>query len=236
MARKDVLPTGGATVEIHMDDALQTSVVQSVAGRLNGFFYRCQNDANYTMLFMTAGIEGLSGYPASDFLNNDVRTFSSIISPEDIRLVTSAVSAAVEAKDKWDIDYRIVRRDGTALWIHESGAGIFDDHGQLRFLEGVCLDISRQKAQEHQLGRLVSSLSGTSNDIVEAVQQILAQLRTLKLLALNARIEAARAGEHGAGFAVVAQEMKSLADDTREQAERISSLMATLQVLLDTGK
>ena len=219
-----------------LDDALQTSVVQSVAGRLNGFFYRCQNDSDYTMLFMTGGVEGLSGYPASDFLNNNVRTFSSVISPEDIRLVNSAVSAGIEAKGKWDVDYRIVRRDGTALWIHESGAGIFDDNGQLLFLEGVCLDISRQKAQEHQLGRLVGSLSGTSNDIVEAVQHILTQLRTLKLLALNARIEAARAGEHGAGFAVVAQEMKSLADDTREQADRIRSLMETLQVLLESGK
>lgn len=141
-----------------------------------------------------------------------------------------------EAKGKWDVDYRVVRRDGTSLWIHESGAGTFDENGQLLFLEGVCLDISRQKAQEHQLGRLVGSLSGTSNDIVEAVQQILAQLRTLKLLALNARIEAARAGEHGAGFAVVAQEMKSLADDTREQADRIRSLMETLQVLFESGK
>jgi hypothetical protein len=137
---------------------------------------------------------------------------------------------------KSDIDYRIIRSDGAALWIHESGAGIFDDNGQLLFLEGVCLDISRQKAQEHQLGRPVGSLSGTSNDIVEAVQHILAQLRTLKLLALNARIEAARAGEHGAGFAVVAQEMKSLADDTREQGDRIRSLMETLQVLLESGK
>ena len=108
--------------------------------------------------------------------------------------------------------------------------------GSCFFLEGVCLDISRQKAQEHQLGRLVSSLSGTSNDIVKAVQHILTELRTLKLLALNARIEAARAGEHGAGFAVVAREMKSLADDTRQQADRIRSLMETLQVLLESGK
>jgi hypothetical protein len=81
-----------------LDDALQSSVLRSVAGRLNGFFYRCQNDAGYTMSFMTAGIEGMSGHPASDFLNNNVRTFSSIISPEDIRLVHDAVTAAVETK------------------------------------------------------------------------------------------------------------------------------------------
>ena len=218
-----------------MYDSVQTNVIESVASRLNGFFYRCQNDAGYTMLFMTDGIEIMTGYPASDFINNRVRTFASTVDPRDIGSVDAAVGSAVERKTKWEIDYRLIKRDGKPLWIHESGAGIFDDQGQLLFLEGVCIDISPQKEQEGKLEQLVGRISGTSNDIVEAVQHILGELRTLKLLALNARIEAARAAEHGAGFAVVAQEMKSLADTTREEADRIRSLMDTLQTLLKSG-
>ena len=218
-----------------MYDSVQANVIESVASRLNGFFYRCQNDAGYTMLFMTEGIETLTGYPVSDFLNNRVRTFTSIVDPQDGGAVDAAVGAGVEKRAKWEIDYRLIKRDGHPLWIHESGAGIFDDNGQLLFLEGVCIDISPQKKQEEKLEQLVSNISGTSNDIVEAVQHILGELRTLKLLALNARIEAARAAEHGAGFAVVAQEMKSLADTTREEADRIRSLMETLQTLLKGG-
>jgi PAS domain S-box-containing protein len=218
-----------------MYDSVQANVIESVASRLNGFFYRCQNDAGYTMLFMTDGIETLTGYPVNDFLNNRVRTFTSIVDPQDTAAVDAAVGAGVEKRANWEIDYRLVKRDGHPLWIHESGAGIFDDNGQLMFLEGVCIDISPQKKQEEKLEQLVSNISGTSNDIVEAVQHILGELRTLKLLALNARIEAARAAEHGAGFAVVAQEMKSLADTTREEADRIRSLMETLQTLLKGG-
>jgi PAS domain S-box-containing protein len=218
-----------------MYDSVQANVIESVASRLNGFFYRCQNDAGYTMLFMTEGIETLTGYPVNDFLNNRVRTFTSIVDPQDGAAVDAAVGAGVEKRAKWEIDYRLIKRDGHPLWIHESGAGIFDDNGQLLFLEGVCIDISPQKKQEEKLEQLVSNISGTSNDIVEAVQHILGELRTLKLLALNARIEAARAAEHGAGFAVVAQEMKSLADTTREEADRIRSLMETLQTLLKGG-
>lgn len=218
-----------------MYDSVQANVIESVASRLNGFFYRCQNDAGYTMLFMTDGIEGLTGYPTSEFVNNRVRTFTSIVEPKDAPSVDAAVGRGVETKSKWEIDYRLLRRDGNPIWIHESGAGVFDDNGQLLFLEGVCIDISAQKLQEGKLEQLVSRISGTSNDIVEAVQHILGELRTLKLLALNARIEAARAAEHGAGFAVVAQEMKSLADTTREQADRIRSLMETLQTLLKSG-
>lgn len=218
-----------------MYDSVQANVIESVASRLNGFFYRCQNDAGYTMLFMTDGINTLTGYPASDFLNNRVRTFTSIVDPQDTSAVDAAVGAGVEKRANWEIDYRLVKRDGHPLWIHESGAGVFDDNNQLLFLEGVCIDISPQKTQEEKLELLVGNISGTSNDIVEAVQHILGELRTLKLLALNARIEAARAAEHGAGFAVVAQEMKSLADTTREEADRIRSLMETLQKLLKGG-
>ena len=218
-----------------MYDSVQANVIESVTSRLNGFFYRCQNDAGYTMLFLTDGFELMSGYPTSEFLNNRVRTFTSVVEPKDVPLVDAAVGKGVETKSKWEIDYRLVKRDGNPIWIHESGAGIFDDNGQLLFLEGVCIDISAQKLQEGKLEQLVSRISGTSNDIVEAVQHILGELRTLKLLALNARIEAARAAEHGAGFAVVAQEMKSLADTTREEADRIRSLMETLQTLLKSG-
>jgi PAS domain S-box-containing protein len=218
-----------------MYDSVQSNVIESVASRLNGFFYRCQNDAGYTMLFMTDGISTMTGYPASDFIGNRVRTFTSVMYPADGSAVDAAVAAGVDTKSKWEIDYRLVKRDGNPIWIHESGAGVFDDNGQLLFLEGVCIDISPQKLQEGKLEELVSRISGTSNDIVEAVQHILGELRTLKLLALNARIEAARAAEHGAGFAVVAQEMKSLADTTREEADRIRSLMETLQTLLKSG-
>ena len=218
-----------------MYDSVQANVIESVASRLNGFFYRCQNDAGYTMLFLTDGIETLTGYPVNDFLNNRVRTFTSIVDPQDAAAVDAAVGAGVERRAKWEIDYRLMKRDGHPLWIHESGAGIFDDNNQLLFLEGVCIDISPQKKQEEKLEQLVGNISGTSNNIVEAVQHILGELRTLKLLALNARIEAARAAEHGAGFAVVAQEMKSLADTTREEADRIRSLMETLQTLLKGG-
>ncbi len=217
------------------DGAVAASVMESVASRLNGFFYRCQNDPGYTMLVMTEGIAALTGFPASDFLNNKVRTFTSIVSPDDTGAVDAAVGAAIESRGKWEIDYRLLKRDGGTLWIHESGAGIFDEAGQLLFLEGACIDISVQKEQEQKLADLIGQISGTSNDIVSAVNRILKELRTLKLLSLNARIEAVRAAEHGAGFAVVAEEMKALTESTRGEADRISELMDTLQRLTQIG-
>jgi len=51
-----------------MDADGMLNVLLSITGRMNGFLYRCRNDAAYTMLYISDGILAVSGYPASDVL------------------------------------------------------------------------------------------------------------------------------------------------------------------------
>jgi len=75
----------------------------------------------------------------------------------------------------------------------------------------------------------VAQLDESSRKIGEVVSLIQAIAEQTNLLALNATIEAARAGEAGKGFAVVASEVKELANQTSKATEEISSLITAIQ-------
>jgi methyl-accepting chemotaxis protein len=101
---------------------------------------------------------------------------------------------------------------------------------------GHAVNMTHQAVSESNSSVVAIQQLGEAARRIESVVSLIARIaRHTNLLALNATIEAARAGEHGAGFAVVANEVKALSQDTAKATEDISRtveemIKATTQV------
>ena len=123
---------------------------RGLVANLPGVVYRCANDADWRMRYVSDEIRNLCGYPASDFIDNRVRSFSSIVHPDDLS-ITYRAGEAIERQEIFELTYRLRHADGHNVWVREKGRGEYDSQGRLLWIDGFIWDISERKAMEDEL-------------------------------------------------------------------------------------
>jgi|GEM_PF-193654 len=134
------------------EDALRESqrMINSLVNNLSGVVYRCANDPNWTMEYMSEVVEALTGYPASDFIGNRVRSYNSLIDSRDRESVWDEVQRALKEQRPYILEYRIRTASGEERWVWERGRGVYD-HERLVALEGFITDMTDRKHVEVEL-------------------------------------------------------------------------------------
>jgi PAS domain S-box-containing protein len=138
---------------------------RTLVSNVPGVIFRCAIDEDWTMEYLSDEIEELVGYPAPDFIASRVRTFTSIIHPDDAPVLAQEVDAAVAENRPYTIEYRVLHRDGSMRYVVERGQAVLDAHGE-RMLDGAIFDLTARKLAEEARLELAAIVESSPDAII----------------------------------------------------------------------
>jgi diguanylate cyclase (GGDEF)-like protein/PAS domain S-box-containing protein len=130
---------------------------RSVVASIPGAVYRCACE-NWEIRFMSDHIEEICGFPAADFVGTAVRTYGSIIHPDDHRFVIDEIEEALREGSPYRLQYRVIHAAGGVRWVSERGRAILGQDGEGLWLDGVILDVTDQVLAEQARDRAEDEL------------------------------------------------------------------------------
>jgi diguanylate cyclase (GGDEF)-like protein/PAS domain S-box-containing protein len=117
-------------------------LINAITKNLVGMLFRFKAKAFGTMEFVSAGCQELTGYQPDDLIKSDIASYEKITHPDDLHVVYTTIQNALTTNSSYNIEYRIIRRDGAIRWVSERGLGIVDNHGKMIAVEGFIQDIT----------------------------------------------------------------------------------------------
>ncbi|HOW55038.1 MAG TPA: PAS domain S-box protein [Syntrophorhabdaceae bacterium] len=161
--------------------------LMTLMSNLQGMAYRCRNDRDWTMEFVSDGCLNLTGYSPEDLIDSRVVSYAGLIAPDDRDMVWDMVQNSISGCTPFRMQYRIHTKDGRLKWVSEQGIAVMDSEGAVQALEGFITDITDLKQAEDGLRRMNAFLDSIVENIPDMI--FLKDARELRFVRFN------RAGE-----------------------------------------
>lgn len=141
-------------------------LVSSLLKNFPGAVYRCKGDAEWTLHYLSDAVEQLTGYPVSAFMQEPRLGFTDLMHPSDVVRMDEISEQALKDKTSFELEYAIRRADDSWRYVHETGRGVYNDLGELEFIDGFIWDIQaridseyEKRAMENKLAQFFESAS-----------------------------------------------------------------------------
>jgi PAS domain S-box-containing protein len=125
-------------------------VLRALMGRLPAMVYRCADDAQWTMEFVSAGAAELTGYKPEELVGNARLAYTDLVVPWHYEGVCRDIQAAIDKHNAWTTSYPIITASGERKWVWERGVAVLDDDGQVKALEGLIVDMTVEREAEEE--------------------------------------------------------------------------------------
>jgi len=141
-----------------------TEHFQTLVENVPGMVYRCLDDPDYTMLYVSSEAESLTGYMPEEWLDGHSVSFERLILPEDRTGVRNAIEKATAGSGHFEVSYRIQRKDGAVRHVFDRGRVTGDINGT-PVLEGFIRDVTVRHEQTVRLQNQMEELSSLNESM-----------------------------------------------------------------------
>ena len=138
----------------------------ALLANLPGMAYRCANDENWTMEFVSDGCRELTGYAPEDLIDSRTVSFNQLVVANHRRRLWDKWQDVLARRMPFEDEYEITTRSGDTRWVWEKGEGVFDEAGNLLALEGFIADITDRKHAGIERDRLMAAIEQSGDTVV----------------------------------------------------------------------